>query len=349
MSEHETNHRTNPAADHGTDPGPRPGYAYPPRPSYEPAAGTVAPPASAAPAQGAHARRRVRRPAAVLTAVAIVSAVVGGGTATLVGEAYGDGSGTFAATSPAVPGTNTSADSGASVADVVKAVGPSVVEIGANSRAGSGTGSGVVISGEGEILTNNHVVSGAAEIRVTFADGSTAPAELVGTEPDLDMALLKVGGEDLPDGLEPAKLGDSDAVRIGDRVVAFGSPEGLSGTVTSGIVSAKDREVTVAREDGDGGRPRPDGEWPFEFDGGRYNGEVGPETTTYKAIQTDASLNPGNSGGPLVAMDGTVVGINSAIHNNAAATGGKAGSVGLGFAVPADEVKKILDDLRAGD
>ncbi|MEE1942635.1 trypsin-like peptidase domain-containing protein [Streptomyces sp. TRM 70361] len=333
MSEHETN----PATDHA----PEPAYAYPPRPSYEPAAtATAVPPAP-------RARGRARRPAALLTAVAIVSAVVGGGTATLVGEAYGDGSGTSAA-SPAVPGTNTSADSGASVADVVKAVGPSVVEIGATSRSGSGTGSGVVISEEGEILTNNHVVSGATGIEVTFADGSTAPAELVGTEPDLDMALLKVDGTDLPDGLTPAELGDSDAVRIGDRVVAFGSPEGLSGTVTSGIVSAKDREVTVAREDGDGGRPRSDGEWPFEFDGGRYNGEVGPETTTYRAIQTDASLNPGNSGGPLVAMDGTVVGINSAIHNNAAATGGKAGSVGLGFAVPVDEVKKILDDLRAG-
>jgi putative serine protease PepD len=278
--------------------------------------------------------------------VAIVAAAIGGGTATLVGEAFGDGSATVAASS--VPGANTSgsaSESGATVADVAKAVGPSVVEIAATSRSGSATGSGVVISGKGEILTNNHVVSGATAIEVTFSDGDTARAEIVGTEPDLDMALIRV--EDA-DGLTPAPLGDSDAVRIGDRVVAFGSPEGLSGTVTSGIVSAKDREVTVEKE-GENSRPRSDGAWPFEFGGGRYNGEVGPETTTYEAIQTDASLNPGNSGGPLVDMDGRVIGINSAIYNNASAAGGEAGSVGLGFAVPVNDVKEILDDLRAGD
>jgi len=334
--------------------------AHPPRPPYAPVPPGAAPygpppPESAPPpapgsgpdsgpdrAPGAPARRRARRPVGLLAAVAIVSAAIGGGTATLVDQAYGDGR--APATASAVPGANASA-SGTTVADVAAAVAPSVVEIAATSPSGPATGSGVVISDEGEILTNNHVVSGAASVEVTFHDGRTARAEVTGTEPDLDMALLKVEGVD---GLKPAVLGDSDAVRIGDRVVAFGSPEGLSGTVTSGIVSAKDREVTVEREDGDGGRPRGDGAWPFEFGGGQYNGEVGPETTTYKAIQTDASLNPGNSGGPLVTMDGKVIGINSAIHDNASATGGKAGSVGLGFAVPVNDVKRILDDLRAG-
>ncbi|MTE19702.1 trypsin-like serine protease [Streptomyces sp. TRM43335] len=319
--------------------------AYPLLPSYEPAVHEP-PPAAPRPApdaaSGVPARRRARRPVGLLAAVAVVAAAIGGGTATVVGEALGDGSAPAATSS--VLGSNAS-DSDATVADVARAVGPSVVEIDAASGSGSATGSGVVISENGEILTNNHVVSGASAIEVTFADGDTAEAEIVGTDPDLDMALIQVDGAK---DLHPAELGDSDAVAIGDRVVAFGSPEGLSGTVTSGIVSAKDREVTVEKEQGDDARPRGDA-WPFEFGGGRYNGDVGPETTTYEAIQTDASLNPGNSGGPLVAMDGSVIGINSAIHDNASATGGEAGSVGLGFAVPVNDVKEILDDLRAGD
>ncbi|GAA3645793.1 S1C family serine protease [Streptomyces fenghuangensis] len=326
MSDHETNR------------------AYPPRPPYEPSALNTAPEPTPEPAPGpvpgAHARRRARRPVGLLAAVAIVAAAVGGGTATLAAGTFGNGAAPAATSS--VLGTN-AADTGTGVAEVVKAVTPSVVEIGASSRSGSATGSGVVISEKGEILTNNHVVSGATEIEVTFSDGDTARAEIVGTEPDLDMALIRV--EDAGD-LTPAELGDSDAVRVGDRVVAFGSPQGLSGTVTSGIVSAKGREVTVERT-GEEGRPRDDRSWPFEFDGDRYNGELGSETTTYEAIQTDASLNPGNSGGPLVDMNGRVIGINSAIHSNAS-TAAEAGSVGLGFAVPVDDVEEILDDLRAG-
>ncbi|MCI0386152.1 S1C family serine protease [Streptomyces sp. CNQ085] len=326
MSDHESDHETN--------------RAYPPRPPYE--SPTPGPPVlepGAGHAPGTHARPRARRPVGLLAAVAIVAAAVGGGTATLAAETFGNGAAPAATSS--VPGTGVS-DTGTGVAGVVGALTPSVVEISASSRSGSATGSGVVISEEGEILTNNHVVSGATGIEVTFSGGDTARAEVVGTEPDLDMALLRVEGAG---DLTPAELGDSDSVRVGDRVVAFGSPEGLSGTVTSGIVSAKDREVTVERT-GEDGRPRNDRSWPFEFDGGRYNGELGSETTTYRAIQTDASLNPGNSGGPLVDMNGRVVGINSAIHSNAS-TAAEAGSVGLGFAVPVNDVKEILDDLRA--
>ncbi|GAA2427757.1 S1C family serine protease [Streptomyces macrosporus] len=317
--------------------------AYPPRPTHEPPPAPPAP--DPAPVSGARSRRRARRPvglSAAVAIVAIVAAAVGGGSAALVSEAANDGS--VSSGISVVEGTNASSE--ADVSDVVEAVGPSVVEIDADSSSGSATGSGVVISEDGEILTNNHVVSGAERIEVTFADGGGARAEIVGTDPDLDMALLRVDGAE---GLAPATLGDSDKVRVGDRVVAFGSPEGLSNTVTSGIVSAKDREVTVEREDGNGdGRPRGDGSWPFEFGGDRYNGEIGRDTTTYRAIQTDASLNPGNSGGPLVTLDGTVVGINSAIHSNASSSS-EAGSVGLGFAVPINDVKEILDDLRAGD
>ncbi|MFP8960105.1 S1C family serine protease [Streptomyces nanhaiensis] len=322
MSDHETNR------------------AYPLRPSYEPSVPDPGP--TPEPAPGAHARRRAGRPVGLLAAVAVVAAAVGGGTATLAGEAFGGGSAPAATSS--VLGTNAS-DTGTGIAEVVRAVTPSVVEIAASSRSGSATGSGVVISGKGEILTNNHVVSGATGIEVTFSDGGTARAEIVGTEPGLDMALIRIEDADGLD-LTPAELGDSDAVRVGDRVIAFGSPQGLSGTVTSGIVSAKDREVTVERA-GEDARPRDDRTWPFEFDGGRYNGELGSETTTYRAIQTDASLNPGNSGGPLVDTEGRVIGVNSAIHSNAS-TAAEAGSVGLGFAVPVNDVKEILDDLRAG-
>ncbi|MCF6523834.1 trypsin-like peptidase domain-containing protein [Streptomyces sp. JJ36] len=284
-------------------------------------------------------RRRAPRPAGLLAAAALVAAVVGGGSAALVGEAYEPAAGGSAA-----PVAQPASDTEGGVGAVVDAVRPSVVEIRASSAAGQATGSGVIITEDGEILTNNHVVSGADRITVTFSDGSTASAEVTGTDPDLDMALLEARGAD---GLQPATLGDSDAVGVGDQVVAIGSPEGLTGTVTSGIISAKDREVTVEREDDSPARQ--DQRWPFEFGGGQYNGELGgSETTTYKALQTDASLNPGNSGGPLFDLRGEVVGINSAMYDAGGGTGSSAGSAGLGFAIPVDAVQDVLDELRAG-
>uniref|UniRef100_UPI0015EE6023 S1C family serine protease n=1 Tax=Streptomyces albidus (ex Kaewkla and Franco 2022) TaxID=722709 RepID=UPI0015EE6023 len=236
---------------------------------------------------------------------------------------------------------------------VARSVGPSVVEIKATSGSGQSTGSGVIISEDGEILTNNHVVANAESVRITLHDGRTASADVVGRAADRDMALLKA--RDVED-LTPAKLGDSDDVGVGDPVVAIGSPEGLSGTVTSGIVSAKDREVTVRNEDGgggggQGGQGYEGGDWPFEFGGGTYNGDPGKDTTTYKAIQTDASLNPGNSGGALATMDGRIIGINSATYSSGSGSGtsaGGGGSVGLGFAVPVNSVKDVLGDMRSG-
>ncbi len=206
----------------------------------------------------------------------------------------------------------------------------------------STTGSGVILSEDGTILTNNHVVAGSGTAQVTFHDGSTATATVTGTDPDTDLAVIEAEGAD---GLTPAVLGDSSEVAVGDEVVAIGSPEGLTGTVTSGIVSALDREVTVGKDGGQGGgqggqgggQNGPQG-WPFEYDGGRYNGEVGSETTTYRAIQTDAALNHGNSGGALVNMAGEVIGINSAMY----ATSSDAGSSGLGFAIPVDTVRDVL-------
>ncbi|OEV05052.1 S1C family serine protease, partial [Streptomyces oceani] len=275
-------------------------------------------------------------PVALLTGVAAVAALTGGGAGALVQGAFHEG-GTGGTGNAAVSGTQTAADTD-SVGEVVDAVSPSVVEINASSAAGTATGSGVVISEDGEILTNNHVVSGAERVKVTLSDGRTVGGEVVGTEPGLDMALVRAEAS----GLDPAELGSSEKVSVGDEVVAFGSPQGLTGTVTSGIVSAKDREVTVPRQ-GDAPRGQ-DGDWPFEYGGGEYNGGVGSDTTTYEALQTDAPLNPGNSGGPLVNRSGEVIGINSA--NSTATSGG--GSIGLGFAVPVDDLRQILDELRAG-
>ena len=203
-----------------------------------------------------------------------------------------------------------------SVADIAESVSPAVVSIEVRVGEVGGTGSGVVIEGdEGYIVTNNHVVSGAdgvegAEIRAVFFDGSGSAARIVGRDPASDIAVLKV---EKP-GLVTASLGSSDDVVVGDPVVAIGSPLGLAGTVTSGIVSALDRPVRLA-------------------------GEGSDTNAVISAVQTDAPINPGNSGGALVDATGAVIGINTAI----ASVGG--GSVGLGFAIPVDTVRDISEQL----
>lgn len=203
-----------------------------------------------------------------------------------------------------------------SVADIAERVTPTVVSIEVRVGEAGATGSGVVIEGEnGYIVTNNHVVSGAdgvdgAEIRAVFSDGSGSAARIVGRDPASDIAVLKV---DKP-GLVTAQLGTSDDVVVGDPVVAIGSPLGLAGTVTSGIVSALERPV-------------------------RLSGEGSDTNAVISAVQTDAPINPGNSGGALVDATGALIGINTAI---ASANGG---SVGLGFAIPIDTVRDIAEQL----
>ncbi|MFF4249146.1 S1C family serine protease [Streptomyces sp. NPDC001822] len=333
---------------------------YPPPPAYEPEhviAGTPAAHAWPAPAAqpdpagfGAdvpRSERRVKRPVALLAAVAIAAAAIGGGTATLIGEFAGGGS--AAPGSGVVNGTTVSRSSAGTVSGVAAAVSPAIVEIKASSPAGQATGSGVVITSDGEILTNNHVISGASTIKVSLSTGRTYTADIVGTDADKDLALIKLRGAS---GLKTATLGDSSSVKVGDQVVAIGSPEGLTGTVTSGIVSALDRDVSVAKEDGqDQQQQQGDGDWPFEFGGQQFNGDTGSSKTTYKALQTDASLNPGNSGGALINLNGEIIGINSAIYAPSSAdstSSSAAGSVGLGFAIPINTVKADLDTLRAG-
>ncbi|WP_030021034.1 S1C family serine protease [Streptomyces monomycini] len=288
-------------------------------------------------------RRRARRPVALIAAVALASGLIGGGSAALIGSATDRPQ--ASTTTPAVNAG--SAKSSGSVSAVAKAVTPAIVEIKARTASGESTGSGVVITPDGEIITNNHVVAGASSVEVTFSDGSKKQADVVGTDPDKDLALLKVKGAK---NLTTASLGNSDSLAVGDEVVAIGSPEGLTGSVTSGIVSALKRDVTVPKDDGQERQPQRGGPgWPFEFGGEQYNGDTGQSKTTYKAIQTDAALNPGNSGGALIDMKGQVIGINSAMYSPSSAQGSSsAGSVGLGFAIPINTVKADLANLRAG-
>ena len=304
------------------------------------------PPAYAPPAPQAAARRkRTRGPAALLAAVAIVAATVGGATAYGVQELTGDGT----VASSASTATNVvPAGQKGTVSGVARAVSPSIVEINATSNSGSSTGSGVIITSDGEIVTNNHVVAGASSIKVSTDDGKTYSARVVGTDSSKDLALIKLENAS---GLQAASLGDSDGIQVGDQVVAIGSPEGLTGTVTSGIVSALDRDVTVSTDESQGQQQGQGGGWPFEYGGRQFNGDTGGSTTTYKAIQTDASLNPGNSGGALIDMNGDIIGINSAMYSASGGSGSSssdAGSVGLGFAIPVDTVKADLSALRSG-
>ncbi|UPZ29890.1 trypsin-like peptidase domain-containing protein [Streptomyces sp. LRE541] len=331
---------------------------WPPPPAYQPTAapashGGGAPtalltePVSSAPAAP---RRRAKGPLALLAAVAIAAAAVGGGTAYAFQELTGNDTTAGSSTSTSVVPTSKKG----TVAGVAEAVSPSIVEISATSNAGSSTGSGVVITTGGEIITNNHVISGASQIKVQLSNGKSYTASVVGTDSKKDLALIKL--EDAPSGLTPATLGDSDAVKVGDEVVAIGSPEGLTGTVTSGIVSALDRDVTVSTDESQGQQQQQQGggsgsqQWPFEFGGQEFNGDTGSSTTTYKALQTDASLNPGNSGGALIDMNGNIIGINSAMYSAAtdSSSSSSAGSVGLGFAIPVNTVKADLASLRAG-
>ena len=205
--------------------------------------------------------------------------------------------------------------SDSTLTEVAAAVQPSVVSV----SAGEAEGSGVVYNDDGYIITNNHVVAGAqnGRIEVAFANGDSATADVVGTDPAGDLAVLKVKGVS---GLQPIEFGDSDGLAVGDTVLALGSPLGLDGSVSSGIVSALDRTIQAGGEQGQGGS----------------------ETATLNGlIQTDAAINPGNSGGALVNGNGELIGINTAI----ATTGDSQGSVGVGFAIPSSTVEPTVKEL----
>ena len=204
---------------------------------------------------------------------------------------------------------------------VAAAVSPSAVAIDVRTAQGEAEGTGVVLDEKGDIVTNNHVVSGASSITVTLADGRAFEARVVGVDARTDLAVVRLVSA--PDDLVPATFGDSAAVEPGAAVMALGTPLGLQNTVTTGIVSAVDRPVTAS----DGSDP------------------AGTDATYVSAVQTDAAINPGNSGGPLVDASGAVIGINSSIASLASGADGQSGSIGLGFAIPSATVTMVVQQI----
>jgi len=288
-------------------------------------------------------RPKGSRRGAIVAGAAVVAVVGGGlGAATMGAVVLAHDT---TATKPAigqapVPPPSAAKAPAGSIEQVAAKVMPSVVKLQINMGGQGDTGSGIVLSADGLILTNNHVVApaagedqgaepassdstggGAITKTVTFSNGQTAPFTVVGTDPTGDLAVVRAQGVS---GLTPIAIGSSKDVKVGEPVVAIGSPLGLQGTVTNGIVSALNRPVAA----GDGG---------------------GGNVSVIDAIQTDAAINPGNSGGALVNMNGELIGVNSAIASMGAgdggAGGGPSGSIGLGFAIPADQAKRIADEL----
>ncbi|GAA1849849.1 hypothetical protein GCM10009836_32020 [Pseudonocardia ailaonensis] len=254
------------------------------------------------------------RPMVGIVAAALIAGLVGGGAG--FGGAYAllENNSSSGVTLSGQPATqNSSAVTNGTVAAAAAKATPSTVDIRVQTSQGTAEGSGVILTADGDVLTNNHVVAGSSgQIQVTLSDGSTHTAKVVGTSPSYDLAVIKL---DNASGLTAAALGRTADVQVGQQVVAIGSPQGLTGTVTTGIVSALNRTVAVQGEDGSG--------------------------VVYNGLQTDAPINQGNSGGPLVNLDGQVVGINSAI----ATAGQSTGSVGLGFAIPVDQARRVAQEI----
>ena len=282
------------------------------------------------PPPGAPRPRRGGFAAAVLAGALVIGGGAGLGGAALWSAiddngAGGSGNGgTASAPLQVADGADSDAHAG-SVEQVAKKVLPSVVAIDVSAGQTAGSGSGVVLTQDGLILTNNHVVTladaitaGQGDIKISFADGTVAKGTVVGTDPLTDTALVQA--QDVS-GRTPITIGKSANLDVGQQVVAIGSPYGLDSTVTSGIVSALDRPVEVGRDS---------------------NGN----TTAYPAIQTDAAINHGNSGGALVNMEGQLVGINASIQS--AGNDPEGGSIGIGFAIPSDEIVPIVQQIRDG-
>jgi putative serine protease PepD len=287
----------------GTPPGP--GWPFGPQPPAEP-----------------EPAKPKRRGLALVAATALLVGTAGGVGGAAVYSATNTSNGTTpSVTAPLTGGQAAPASApDGSVQSAAARVLPSVVKIGVATPQGAATGSGIVISKDGLIVTNNHVVEGATSgsISVMLNDGRTLTATIVGTDPLTDLAVIRANANNLT----PAVLGKSGTLGVGQGVVAIGSPFGLEATVTSGIVSALNRPVT--------------------------SGDAQQNSTTvFPAIQTDAAINPGNSGGALIDLAGQVVGINSAIKTAGGSGQSQGGNIGLGFAIPIDQAKPIIDELAA--
>ncbi len=290
--------------------------------SYAPAGGSAPPPAPpAAAAQRPERRHGRRRTAALLLCGALLCSGTGAATALLVDDDAPTTASTATIARSDGSARPASATSGGTAQSAAATIAPSVVTLavtrgsaGPLGERSSGTGSGVVLGSDGTILTNAHVVAGARTVTVTFDDGRTAPATVVGTDPTSDLAVVRVEGVR---DLTAAVFADSDDLAVGQAVLAVGAPLGLSNTVTEGIVSTLDRPVRT--------------------------GDGASESSVIDAVQTDAAINPGNSGGALVDLEGRVVGVPSAI----ATAGNGGGNIGVGFAIPSNDAVRVAEQLIA--
>lgn len=277
-----------------------------------PVAPSAAPqPEPVAPPDAPDARRTMPLLLVVLV-TALLAGTLGGGLGFALAKRAGvGGEGAFHTSSGTPPLAQRPADSLAGVAERLL---PSVVTVRVSGRGGLSVGSGFVATADGYIITNDHVVDRVNNATVIFSDGSTSAAKVIGRDPESDIAVLKVNR----DGLVPVEFGDSETIAVGDPVLAFGSPLALANTVTAGIVSALDRTIQA--------------------------GEPGGQVRYYAAIQTDAAVNQGNSGGPLVDSAGRVIGVNSVIKS-LAADEQQAGNIGLAFAIPINHAKRVSREI----
>ena len=321
----------------GTQAPPRPDGAYAPTAPIPSTSSTPAPPSgpfgpTGPSGSGSPSPRSGRRRTAEITAVAVLAALLSSGGTIAAARLWDDTQTPSAASSSTQLGRGTDqgpvtqADAtNPNWAATATAVSPSVVAITAQLAQGEAQGSGVVIDKSGHVLTNNHVVAGAQKLSVTLSDGRTYAAEIRGTDPSTDLAVVTV--KNAPSDLQPIALGDSDAIKVGDPVMAVGNPLGLAGTVTTGIVSALNRPVTTQAEGG-----------------GSQFGQGQSDPVVTNAIQTSAAINPGNSGGALVNGSGQLIGINSSIASLGSSSG-QSGNIGIGFAIPVNEAKAIAQQL----
>ncbi|MET8846968.1 trypsin-like peptidase domain-containing protein [Amycolatopsis sp. NPDC004625] len=337
MTENES--RPGPASPGGHQPhhstqqyGPYAQYAYQQQAAPNPLF-TPQPPPPQAPTALKTKPRKGGRVAMIVSATALGAALVGGvGGAAIVGltTTSADGATTSVST-PAANGQTVANSTTGDVSAVAAKVTPSVVQINVTTAQGEAIGSGVILTADGRVLTNAHVVDGAQNVVITTSDGKKYQASVVGADTKADIAVVQAQNAS---GLTAASLGDSSKLVVGQEVVAIGSPGGLQNTVTTGIVSALNRNLS------DIGQGEQQQRSPFSRTSNQSS-----DSPSYTAIQTDAAINQGNSGGALVDAQGNVIGINSALYSPAASANGSAGSVGIGFAIPINDAKKIVDQI----
>jgi putative serine protease PepD len=311
--------------------------------------------------------RRQRRNGLLLpvAAAAVIAALVGGGVGAGIGVAASQHD--DLATTTTSNGNNTSSNitinntkTATTISAVAAKASPSVVTIAVDASNESGTGSGIVLTSDGYVLTNDHVVtlegaSSSGSISVTTSNGRIYSAKTVGMDPLNDLAVIKL---DNASGLTPAQWADSSKLNVGDTAIAIGAPLGLSGTVTNGIVSALNRSISVASSavpktpsdngnDNGNGQNGPFNFWDFGDGNGNGNQSTATSSVSLAVIQTDAAINPGNSGGALLNAQGQVIGVNVAIASaGSGSSGGQSGNIGVGFAIPSNIAQRIAAELR---